>query len=122
MSWGRIASHPIGAVTGLVISSVHFGFIYVFAALACARGFAARRVFDIGIVPAVNGAATLVALIAAFAVLLAAIGDGAYLRARTDAEASLLRFLRWLTGGVAALSLVAIAWNGLPLLLIPACE
>ena len=105
----------VGMLSGLIISSVHFVFIYVFAALACARGFAAAAV------PAVTGAATLLALVAAVLVLFAAFmwhPERPPKRSRADQVQS---FMRWMTAAISGLSIVTILWNGLPILLVPAC-
>jgi hypothetical protein len=70
-------------------------------------------------VPIVVIALTVAALAGTGAVLRCAVrdgGDAAPAGAKGEAE-----FLRTMTITVAALSLVAIAWNGLPALLVSPC-
>ena len=111
-------SKSLLALAGLLIWSLHFGAIYVFQALACARGFAGREVGGIGIVTVFIAAATLLALLAAAAVI--ATGW------RTSGPAVELtqhdEFLRRLTILVAGLSAIAIIWQALPILVMPPCE
>lgn len=83
----------------IVIWALHFTAIYGFTALACARDFGAGA-------PWVIGAATAVAALLAAALILANL----------NAE-----FMRWMTAAVAAAALVAIVWEGIPALMVPAC-
>lgn len=88
---------------GILIWAAHFAAIYGYTAIACARGFGAQAI-TIGV-----GVATLVAALAALAMLLPAWSQ------RT-------RFEDALTAGVAALALVAIVYEGLTVLIVvPAC-
>jgi hypothetical protein len=84
---------------GIVVWALHFAAIYGFTALACARGFGASA-------PWVVGAATAVAAAAAIAVIVTHLSP---------------EFTRWMTAAVAGLALVAIVWEGLPALMVPAC-
>jgi hypothetical protein len=88
---------------GIMAWAAHFGVIYAFTALACARGFTQ-------FVPAAIAGATLVALAAI------AIGAGPALRGRSRPG-----FERTLTRGIAALAAVAILLQALPVLLVPTC-
>ena len=85
---------------GVILWGLHFTVIYGFTALACARGFGASALW-------VVGAATVVAAAAALALIVT----------HRSSE-----FTRWMTAAVAALALVAIVWEGLPVLLVPACD
>src|SRR3546814_11085129 len=108
----------MGALAGRLIWAAHFLLIYGFAALACARGFADVRLLGAGVVPLIVGAATAVAILAVAAMLLLALlGPGKENAAARGGP----RFLRWMTALVSGLSLVAIVWTGLPVLLLPAC-
>jgi hypothetical protein len=102
-------------LAGLLIWAAHFGVIYGFNGLACARRFAGVVVLGIGIVPLVVTAATLLGLAVTGGVLVAALRHDPSRASVSDA------FLRQTTVAVAALSLVAIAWNGLPALIVPPC-
>jgi len=96
---------------GLLIWAADFLFLYVFAALACARGFDDAIVLGIGAVPLAVGVATTIASAVTGAVLISALrGD--------EQGPSSSRFLQRLALGLAVLALVAIVWNGLPALLV----
>jgi hypothetical protein len=107
-------------IGGLLIWAAQFTMIYVFNALACARGFAGRQMLGIGVVPFVVGAVSLLALAAALAVLLAALWRRGPARTSPE-ERPVDAFLRYTTIAIAALSLVAIAWNAVPALIVPPC-
>ena len=95
------------ARAGLLLSAaplcwaLHFAAIYGFTAIACARGSA-------GWVPWAIAAITALAAGAAIAVLAVA------LRRRDSFE-------HWLAAAAAGLALVAIVWEALPALVVPAC-
>lgn len=105
--------------SGLIIWAVHFTLIYGFNTLACTRAFADVRVMGFALVPVVVVALTIVALAGTGAILLASARyRDAGTRSNGEDEAA---FLHYVTVSVAALSLVAIAWNGLPALLVSPC-
>jgi hypothetical protein len=84
---------------GVIVWAVHFGVIYGSTGLACARGLGEA-------VPWTIGAATLLAAATAGAIVLTHLSH---------------EFTRWMTAALAALALVAIAWEGLAVLMVPAC-
>lgn len=86
---------------GVIVWAVHFGVVYGLTAIACARGAPSLAVWTIGI-------ATLVAAAIAAAVLV---------REWRRREA----FEAWLAAGLAALALVAIVWEAVPVLIVPVC-
>ena len=86
---------------GALCWALHFAAIYGFAGVACARGLASA-------VPWAILACTLVAAMGAAAVMVVA------LRQRDSFE-------HWFAAGVAGAALVAILWEALPALLVPAC-
>jgi hypothetical protein len=88
--------------SGVVIWALHFGAIYGLTGLACARGWQE-------VVPPGVALATVVAAILALAVLVAGW------RRRAQFES-------WMTAGIAALALVAIVWEALPVLIVPICR
>jgi hypothetical protein len=106
------------ALAGLLIWSLHFGAIYVFQALACARGFASREVAGVGIVTAFIAAATLLALLATAAVIATGWRTSGSTAELTDHD----EFLRRLTILVAGLSAVAIVWQALPIFVMSPCR
>ena len=88
--------------SGVVIWALHFGAIYGLTGLACARGWPEA------VTPGV-ALATVVAALLALAVLVAGW------RRRVQFES-------WMTAGIAALALVAIVWEALPVLIVPICR
>lgn len=87
---------------GIVVWALHFAAIYGFTALACARGMPAA-------VPWVIGGATAVAGVACVVIFASALGR------REELES-------WVSMGVAAMALVAIVWETLPVLVIAPCH
>lgn len=104
-------------LAGLLIWAANLGFTYVFAALACARGFAGMRLLGAGIVPFAVTAATLVSVVAAGALLRA--GWRGCSAARRDGAAETERFIQCVASAAALLGLIAIVWNGLAVIAIP---
>ncbi|MBL6455270.1 hypothetical protein JMJ55_08050 [Belnapia sp. T6] len=108
------------ALAGLIVWAAHFGLIYGANAVACARGLAGGRWLGLPLVPALVLGLTALALLA-----VAVIG----LRAWQRLEGGLSgqegenepRFMVWLTLAIALLSALAILWEALPVLLVPAC-
>lgn len=88
--------------SGILVWGAHFTVLYGFTALACARGFP-------GMIPWVAGAATVAAFAAAAFILAISFPHRA-------------RFVPWLTGAVAALAAIAIAFEGVALAMVPACR
>jgi len=79
--------------------ALHFTAIYGFTALACARGFA-------GAVPWTVGAMSALAALLAVFLLISNLSA---------------RFERWMTAALAAFALVAIVFETLTVVLVPAC-
>jgi hypothetical protein len=96
---------------GFLIWSVHFLAVYVFAALACARGFAQIEWLGTGVTQWAIGALTLGALAAVAAVLV--------FPERRDGNGS--NFVRWTSLTVGLLSALSIVWQALPAYLVPTC-
>lgn len=102
---------------GLLIWAADFLFVYVFAALACARGFEHMRIAGVGVVQFMTLAASLAASIGAVLLMRRALSE-----LRSGAPASTCRFHAFLSASLSGLALVAIAWSALPPLLSPTCE
>jgi len=105
-------------MVGFYAWTAQFMVVYGVTALACARGFADASLLGLSVVPLIIAAATALAL----AVTGVSLGAAFARRRRTAAEAPAAdRFLIHLALVIGGLSLVAIAWTGLPALLVPAC-
>jgi hypothetical protein len=97
-------------LSGALVWALHFMTIYVFTALACARGFAEVRWLGVTLVSWTIGAATAIALAAAVTIIALALR-----------ESRPAGFNAWMTASVAALAAIAIVWETLPALMVPAC-
>ncbi len=103
---------------GLLVWAAHFTFLYGFHALVCARP--GTGTVTPGVVAVTIGAATLVAIAVNVAILLMAMrGQGPGISGEEDP--AMRQFWRFGTAMVAAFSLVAIVWSGIPVLVIPPC-
>jgi hypothetical protein len=87
--------------SGVMVWALHFTAIYGLTALACARGWGWL------VMPSI-----------AASTLLASIAIGALLAIALPRRA---QFEYWMSACVAALALVAIVWEALPVLMVPAC-
>lgn len=116
---GRRFAQVLVMLAGLIAWAVQFTVLYGVTSTLCAREWADARLLGIGIVPAVVLLATLAALAVTAAVLLLAVGTRRRLKAEpadaTDA------FLNSATLLISGLSLVTIAWHGLPAFILPSC-
>jgi hypothetical protein len=115
----RPGTRLLASMAPLVIWTVQLGFIYVFTALACARGFADAQVLGFAVVPFAIVAATVLSLGGAGASLVLAwresrVVAGDRLRP-TDG------FFNYMALVLGAVSLAAIAWNGLTVFFVAAC-
>ncbi|MGH8515795.1 MAG: hypothetical protein ACREV8_18000 [Gammaproteobacteria bacterium] len=105
---------------GLLVWAAHFAFLYGFTSTACAAGFAAADIWGTGIVPFVAGAATLLAWTASGAIFMGAVSGPVPPRSVQYAN-STESFLRYTTAVLAFVSLIAVAWGALPVLVFPPC-
>jgi hypothetical protein len=99
--------------SGLLIWMADFLFVYVFAALACARRFAHAEVFGVGIVPFATVIATAVAGLATAVVMWSAarrLQEGS-----TDGHS---RFIFFVTAAAGGLGLIALLWVAIPALVL----
>ena len=100
---------------GLLVWAADFLFIYAFSALACARGIAHLAVAGIGIVQLASITSTVVAAAATGAVIMVGVRR-ADMRSRAQTPTPI--FIGQLAAIVAILALLAVAFTGLPGLLI----
>jgi hypothetical protein len=110
----------VGMMAGLWIWAIQFTLVYGFTALACARDFADWTVAGFNIVRLVIAVVTLICLVLDAAVML----KGLRVRRSAQTEGGATSgdaMIGYITVTVAALSLIAIAYTGLPALIVPVC-
>jgi hypothetical protein len=117
---GGFVGRSLFMMGGLIVWAVHFGAIYMFNAIVCARGVAGTVVMGVGIVPLGVGAMTVLALLAAAALAIAGYRRSA--RAKGGSHRASDEFIDRLAMTVAALALVAIIWNTVPGFVLPPCS
>ena len=101
---------------GLLVWIADFAFVYVFAAVACARGFADVSWFGVPIVTLMTLLASLLAGVATLLVVRQGYRlqrDGA-----TDEHSRFIGFVTLASGGIALIALVLLV---LPALVVSAC-
>jgi type IV secretory pathway TrbD component len=114
----RFVAETLRMLSGLLVWGAHFGLVYVITALACARRFYALEWQGIGLVVWVVAIATLAAIASVLAI---ALPVWRHIR-RHGAPDPTSAFIDWLTVAFGGLALVAIVWEGLPVLLVPICK
>lgn len=113
----RFASTTFLITGGLLVWMADFVFVYVFVAVACARGFADIVILGWPLVPVVTGVASLAAAVTTFWLILRGYKEKQ--RAAADEHARFLGFVTFATSGIA---LVALALLALPPWMVSACE
>ena len=109
----------LASTGGLVVWAAHFGAIYATAALACERGLTETRLLGLPFVPAMVAALTLLALGALGLVVRGAeAGRAPPLDEGGEAEP---RFTAWLALAGAALGGLAVLFQAVPAMVLPAC-
>ena len=103
----------------LLVWGAHFGALYAIHALACERGLAARQVLGLGFVPALAVAATLVALLALL--LLARPGLAELRRDGGEGREGEPAFRLWFAAAATLTAALAILFETMPALILPAC-
>ena len=101
---------------GLLVWMATFTFLYVFAALACARGFAHVQVAGLPLIPSVSIVTSLIA--AAINAQLVRYGWRSHKQATLDEHS---RFIGFVTLATSALGLVALVMLVLPPLVVQPC-
>jgi hypothetical protein len=95
---------------GVIVWAVHFGIVYGYTGLACARRFEPSGATWIALVPWVIGVATLLGALLTLALIVPV------LRAPRRID-----FSRWMGACLAALALVAILLEGVAVIWVPVC-
>lgn len=96
--------------SGPLIWGAHFLALYVFTALVCARDAGHLRWFGAGIVQWAIGLLTLLGVAVVGMVILRSMHGG-----KEDS------FVRWIALTAGGLSVLAMLWEALPAIVIPAC-
>lgn len=100
-------------LSGPLIWVAHLLLIYVFTALACARQFAHVQWLGVGVVTLFIGVPTV-----------AALGGMAALQAKqppAEIAPDSAGFVRWTNMALSGLSALAVVWQALPAMIVPAC-
>jgi hypothetical protein len=113
--------HPFTRTTLLILGGLlvwigDFTFVYVFAALACARGFADVSWLGVPIVTMMTLLASLLAGVAT--VLVVRRGYRLQREAASDEQSRFIGFVTLASGGIALIALVLLV---LPALVVSAC-
>lgn len=112
----RFASTTFLITGGLLVWMANFLFVYVFAAVACARGFADVLILGWPLVPVVDISASLAAAVATLWLLRRGYKEKQ--RAAADEHARFIGFVTFATSGIA---LVALALLALPPWMVNSC-
>jgi hypothetical protein len=109
----------LASVLGLVVWALHFALVYAVNALACERDWAGWRPFGLPWVPVAILVLTIGALAALGLLLRAARGRlaGSWIEGG-EAEPG---FTAWLAAAAAGYSALAVLFQAMPALLVPAC-
>lgn len=110
----RFTSTAMLLVGGLLVWLATFTFLYVFAAVACAKGFADVRIGGLPLIPSVSVATSLIAAV----VNVWLVKYGWRKQRMLDPHSS---FIGFVTLATSALGLVALLLLALPPLLVQAC-
>ena len=106
-------------VAGLLIWGTHFGVLYAVHSLACERDLASARLLGLPFVPVLASAATFVALLAL--VLLAKPAVARLGVPEADGGEEEPRFRLWLAVAASSAAGLAILFQTMPALMLPAC-
>lgn len=112
----RFLSTTLFIAGSLLIWIADFTIVYVFAALACARGFADVRVLGLPTVPVVTILSSIVSAIATFVLF-----HKAALILRDTAASEHSRFIGFVALTTSVLAMIALVLLALPPLIVSAC-
>jgi hypothetical protein len=116
---GELLPAPFRLFGGLVVWALHFLVLYVYQAVACARGLGAVELAGMPAIRVMAVAATFVAL-ALTGLLLLASREAAH--AREPARPATARFESWMAPATSALAGLGILYNMIPALMLPLCD
>jgi hypothetical protein len=112
----RFAATTFLVLGGLLVWIANFVFVYVFAAVACARGFADASVVGLPIVTL----ATLLSSLIAGAITVLIVRRGYRLHTAVEMDEH-TRFIGFVTFAGGALALVALVLLVMPVMMMSAC-
>ena len=115
---GRRTGQVLLMLAGLLAWAVQFTLIYGATSTLCGREWADATLLGIGNVQAIVLTTTLVAFIAAVVALAWSLRAH---RRTKEHEAPADRFMTQAGALIGGFSLIAILWQGLPALILPAC-
>jgi hypothetical protein len=113
MNTQRFASSFLRLFAGPLVWAAHFLGVYGVVGIICARRIDGVALFGLGIVSWIVAAATAVAIAAVF---LFTLRGGSRQHPHDNTS-----FTRWTSAALGLLSIVAIVWEAMALLLVPAC-
>ncbi|WP_046865418.1 hypothetical protein [Microvirga massiliensis] len=105
---------------GLLAWAVQFTILYGVTSVSCGLERADQTLFGFRLIPAVIVLTTIAALVVTSGIL--ALSVARYRRLSAEAGSETDRFLSHSAILVSGLSLVAIAWHGVPAFLLPSCS
>lgn len=112
----RFTATSFLVVGGLLVWMADFVFVYVFAAVACARGFADVSLLGLPVVTLATLLSSLIA--AAITVLIVRRGYRLSSAVDMDEHTRFIGFVTWAGGGLALVALVLLV---MPVLVMSAC-
>ncbi|HYE35798.1 hypothetical protein [Methylocaldum sp.] len=113
----HFVTNTLRMLSGVLIWGAHFGVVYIFTALACARRFQDLSWLGIDIVSWTVAIATVMAIAGILVILLPAWRN-LYHRSPQPATPA---FIDWMTVAFGGLALLAIVLEALPVMLVPIC-
>ena len=119
-SSGRPVLEVLLNALGLGIWALHFGAIYAVHAVSCERGFAGRILLGLPLVPVAVIVLTVLALAGLALVMRPPLRrlDGPL----DEGGETEPRFTRWFAATTAALAALAVVFQAVPALVVPACS
>jgi hypothetical protein len=103
---------------GLLIWGLHFGVVYGVNGIVCARNLGEAQWLGLGIMTWVVGVTTVAALAATVVLIWAALRPAGRFGPYPEPTGP---FIDWITATVGAIAVLAIVWDALPVLFVPAC-
>lgn len=110
-------SRELSVIVAPLVWATHFVLSYVLLSIGCALDWQAARIFGLDLIRCL-----LLLLTAAAVVALLVLLGTARRAGRSVRIGSRSRFMATIAGGLSILSLIAVIWIGLAIMLIPPCN